>query len=117
MDRQADGRPLPHERLDAFQVSLQLVSLVSNLTPCRGASDAFDQLRRASTSIALNIAEGVGKHGRDRVRFYEIARGSALECAAALRVLQIQRALSLDAHEAGHAFCERLYAMLTRMVR
>ena len=55
--------------------------------------------------------------GRDRMRFYEIARGSTLECAAALRVLQVQRALSLDAHEAGHDFCERLYAMLTRMVR
>jgi len=83
MDRQAQGRPLPHERLDVFQVSLQLVSLVSNLTPRRGASDTLDQLRRASTSIALNIAEGVGKHGRDRMRFYEIARGSTLECAAA----------------------------------
>jgi four helix bundle protein len=66
--------------------------------------------------VALNIAEG-GKHGRDRMRFYEIARGSTLECVAALSVLQLQRALSLDAHEAGHAFCERLYAMLTRMVR
>jgi len=117
MADQKERRPLPHERLDVFQVALQLVALVSALPPSRGASDTFDQLRRASTSIVLNIAEGVGKQGRDRTRFYEIARGSALECAAALSVLRLQRALTLDAHDRGHDFCERIYAMLTRLVR
>ena len=118
MAERTERRPLPHERLDAFQVALQLVALVSALPPSRGASDTFDQLRRASTSIVLNIAEGVGKQGRDRTRFYEIARGSALECAVApASVLRLQRALTLDAHDRGHDFCERVYAMLTRLVR
>lgn len=44
---------------------------------------ARDRLDRASTSIVLNIAEGNGKRSRpSRCRSLDVARGSALECAA-----------------------------------
>ncbi|QQO52123.1 MAG: four helix bundle protein [Thiohalocapsa sp. PB-PSB1] len=44
--------------------------------------------RRASQAIALNIAAGNGKAtSGDRRRSFEIARGSALECAAIQDVL------------------------------
>ena len=47
-----------------------------------------DQLKRAAISIPLNMAEGSGKYTlADRKRFYRIARGSALECAAICDVL------------------------------
>lgn len=53
----------------------------------RGAS-VRDQLDRASTSIPLNIAEGNGKFtSADRCRFFDNARGSALESAACLDVM------------------------------
>jgi four helix bundle protein len=40
-----------------------------------------DQLHRASWSIAANLAEGYGKSSvADRLRYYEIALGSAREC-------------------------------------
>jgi four helix bundle protein len=53
----------------------------------KGQRNAKDQLLhaswRASQAIALNIAEGNGKAtSGDRRRYFEIARGSALECAA-----------------------------------
>jgi four helix bundle protein len=52
---------------------------------------AKDQLDRTSTSIPLNIAEGDGKFsGRDRARFFETARRSALECAACLDALVVR---------------------------
>ena len=48
---------------------------------------ARDQWLRASQSIPLNIAEGNGKTAEaDRRRYFEIARGSALECAAKMLI-------------------------------
>lgn len=39
-----------------------------------------NQLRRASTSVAANIAEGFGRRtGTDRAHFYDMARGSLAE--------------------------------------
>ena len=41
------------------------------------------QLSRASSSIALNLAEGAGRFSnKDRARFYQIAFGSLRECQA-----------------------------------
>ena len=42
-----------------------------------------DQLRRAASSVALNLSEGTGKRtGKDRGRFFLIAMGSIRECQA-----------------------------------
>lgn len=44
-----------------------------------------DQMLRASSSIALNLAEGSGRYTkRDQVKFYQIALGSLRECQAVL---------------------------------
>ena len=78
-----------HEKLNAYQVSLAFNEWVGEfLSTVSAKSAAKDQLDRAATSISLNIAEGNGKFfRRDRARFFDIARGSALECAASLDVL------------------------------
>ena len=45
-----------------------------------------DQLERAATSVALNIAEAGGRAGRDSVRVLRIAAGECREVRAALTV-------------------------------
>jgi four helix bundle protein len=117
-DQRALGpQSLPHERLDAYQAAIQLVEVAARVGVVRGAADVIDQLRRSTASVALNCAEACGKHGKDRMRYFEIARGSALESAAALRVLLALRAIGEADHQQGHHLCERLYAMLTRLAR
>ena len=72
-------------KLEVYQFAvrrLPLAAQIAEALPQRHASLA-DQLRRASLSIPLNIAEGSGKTtGADQRRFYAMARGSAMECAA-----------------------------------
>ncbi len=51
------------------------------------------QILRASSSIALNIAEGSGKRTpKDQIRFYSNALGSLRECQATLELEDIQHA-------------------------
>ena len=73
-----------HEKLAVYQRSLEFIEFTNKVFKLNTARiSSHDQLDRTSTSIPLNIAEGTGKYtGRDKCRFYDIARGSALECAA-----------------------------------
>jgi four helix bundle protein len=68
--------------------------LLSNIT---AKAAVKDQLDRASTRLPLNVAEGNGKLSTsDRARFLEIARGSALECAACLDILAIRKLVTAE---------------------
>ncbi len=50
-----------------------------------------EQLLRASSSIALNLAEGRGKSSiKDQARFFQIAFGSLRECQAILILANLQ---------------------------
>ena len=74
------------------------------------------QLDRASTSIPLNIAEGNGKYtAPDRCRYFDIARGSALECAACLDVLVAKKRLAQA--DQGKEILVRIVSMLVGLVR
>jgi len=86
-----------HEKLDVYQEAIAFCGWVGAFIAAISAKAAAkDQLDRASTSIPLNIAEGNGKFSaKDRARFLEMARGSALECAACLDVL-LERKLASE---------------------
>ena len=74
-----------HEKLDVYRCALELYATLAPAITAfpRGHGAIVDQLRRALLSIPLNIAEACGKTTvSDRQRFFAIARGSAMECAA-----------------------------------
>jgi four helix bundle protein len=115
-----DRSPLDFERLDVYRCAIDFLALAVRVTSRmpRGQADLRDQLRRASTSIPLNIAEASGKTGTaDRARFHAIARGSALECAAILDVLLLFGAAMADDVEQGKTLLSRVVAMLSKMCR
>src|SRR5437764_13091040 len=82
-----------HEKLDVYQEAIAFCGWVGEfLAAISLKAAAKEQLDRASTSIPLNIAEGNGKFSfKDRARFFEMARGSALECAECLDVLLVRK--------------------------
>ena len=84
---------LSHEKLDVYQRSIEFLAAALQIaeTIPRGQAALADQLRRAATSIPLNIAEGSGRSSgsADRSRFRGIARGSAMECGAILDVIRL----------------------------
>ena len=72
----------------AYDVSIQLIEQLAVVVAQLEERDAdlADQMRRAATSVSLNLGEGAGcSAGRRRVH-YEIAHGSAREVKACLDV-------------------------------
>jgi four helix bundle protein len=78
--------PEENNMLVAYDVALDLVRalrpVVAQLRRC--SPEAADQVERAASSIVLNLAEGVRRHGRDPRRFFDMAHGSAGEIRGAL---------------------------------
>jgi four helix bundle protein len=108
---------LPHDRLDAYTVAVDLARFVRALPARAGEAPLYSQLRRAADSVALNVAEGASRAGRDRQAHFLIARGSAAECAAALDILGITGAISQEQRWRGRECVARLVAMLTKLGR
>src|SRR6266850_3547266 len=108
-----------HEKLDVYREAIAFCAWTGDLLNSISAKAAAkDQLDRASTSIPLNIAEGNGKFSaKDRARFLEIARGSALECAAALDVLVARKLAVLGQIESAKENLVRIVQMLMGMLR
>ena len=106
-----------HEKLDVYQESIRFVSWGDELLEKVPKSLAVhNQLDRASTSIPLNIAEGNGKYtAADRCRFFDIARGSALECAACLDVLAAKK--RIEQTDTGKTMLVRLVSMLVGLIQ
>ena len=86
----------------ALQIMNTVLELVREMRPVLGAvakhdADLARQMRRALTSIPLNIAEGEGrKNGHGRQRF-ETAMGSANEVSACLRTADALGYVEADA--------------------
>ena len=63
------------DRLDVYRVAVQFCAVVSRLrvTP----ASLRDQIDRASASVVLTLAEGVGRvSGPDRAHFFAMARSA-----------------------------------------
>ena len=99
-----------HERLDVYRLSIDYVAFSYRIArSLSGVSrPARDQWLRAAQSIPLNIAEGNGKQSlKDKNRFFEIARGSALECASIHDVLRVCDAIDEESNLRGKSDLKR----------
>ncbi len=109
-----------HERLDVYRLSIDYVAFSCRLAKSLASVNrpARDQWLRAAQSIPLNISEGNGKQSlKDKNRFFEIARGSALECASIHDVLCVCDAINYESNLRGKTDLKRIVSMLTRLIQ
>ena len=108
-----------HERLEVYRESIAFIGWLSALMEhAVRTGDVRDQLDRASTSIPLNIAEGNGKYTlKDRCRFFDIAHGSALECAAGLDILVAKAKVAPEQIRPGKERLQKIVRMLMGLIK
>ena len=87
-----------------YQIAVEFYHLAASLNVKRHLKD---QLNRASSSIALNLAEGAGRFGRrDQKKYFNIAFASLRECQAILDIERINEAKVVNCADklAAHIF-------------
>ena len=96
-----------HEKLDAYGIAIDFVvaaeAIAEGATRGKGHADLASQLRRASTSIVLNLAEGAGEYApQEKARIYRLSKRSATECAA---LIEVYRRLGLVQSDSADKAC------------
>ena len=99
-----------------FRVQQVALALTPEVISLCGALpvELRSQVRRAMVSVALNIAEGGGRAGRDRQHHVPIAYASAREVSAGLEIGAAITGMDVGAAEAK---LDRVRAMRWRLSR
>lgn len=107
------------EKLEVYQKSKVFHQQIGNyLSQTKLSSSERDQLKRASMSIVLNIAEGSGRFTKpDKRNFYIIARGSVFESVAILELLLEQNTIDEQQHQKFYLQAEELSKMLFALIK
>jgi four helix bundle protein len=110
----------PPRSTPPFEVLDLAIHAIEVLRPIVGEVRRYDrdlaeQLRRALSSIALNVAEGNRSQGGLRVARFSTAAGSTYESRAALRVAVAWRYVEANEIEEGENLLDRISAMLFRL--
>jgi four helix bundle protein len=103
-------------RLDVFRVGVEFQGLAAAIASARRLGAIRDPLDRASVSIVLNSAEGSGRFTpAEKAHFDLVARGSAMECLAALTLVEARGLVSHQLYRRSRALLTRIIAMLARL--
>jgi four helix bundle protein len=108
------------EKLDVYKKAKVFNTIAYNYVIKGNGLDRTvkDQLRRASFSIMLNIAEGSRRFSRlDRRNFYVIARGSVFECVAIFDFLKEEKIITEELHNDFYSKSEELSKMIYTMIK
>jgi four helix bundle protein len=108
-----------HEKLRVYQEALAFASWTEKILERANKSSSLrEQLDRARTSILLNIAEGNGRFtAADRCHFFDMARGSSLECAACLDLLAVKSVIDPKELAHGKGMLGKIVSMLVGLIR
>ena len=108
------------ERLEVYNKAHTLTLKILRILYRQKDIDPYmkDQLKRASLSVVLNIAEGTGRvSGADKKHFYTIARGSVFECVSIVSVLYDLEILNKGQYDQLYSGYEEISKMLLSLFR
>ena len=108
-----------HEKLEVYQRTLAFVSRVEALiAESQAAGAVLDHLDRAAESIAENIVNGNSQWSPEaKCRYFGIAYGSSLECAACLDVLRVKNMITDERCDQEKAELRVIVRMLIGLIR
>jgi four helix bundle protein len=108
------------EKLEVWKKSVDLCEELLILSDRIGQSDRYslgEQIRRAAISVSNNIAEGGGRRNKkEKVYFYNIARGSIYEIANLLEICKRRRHLGKEGHMSFYQKAEEIAKMLSGLI-
>lgn len=106
------------EELNVYKDGLIFVDSIYNLTQAFPKDELFgltNQLRRASVSIVLNIAEGTSRTKKDFRHFLSMSRGSCYECVAILSISFNRKYLNQKDFDLHYDWCNKLARMISAL--
>lgn len=111
---------LKHKQLEVWKQSIKLINEIYKITSVLPPDEKFglvSQLRRASVSVAANLAEGSArKSGADRARFYEISRSSVVEIDTHIEICIQLTFLDKNSIADLEPLIRHVYSMITKMI-
>jgi len=107
------GLALGHEKLRVYQRGLDYASWThAALTTIEHTAAVLDHWDRAAESIVENLANGNSRHAAaDRNRYFDVAFGSALECAACLDICVCKKLITIERQAEGKASLQEIVRM------
>jgi len=107
------------ENLDVYKKAKELNKEILRFLKENKQIDSYlrDQLRRASISMVINIAEGSGKFSKaDKKNFYITSRGSVYECVSLFEIIREENQISEDLFKYFYLKFETISKMLLGLV-
>ena len=111
-------RDFNFEKLTVYQKALDLANHIYKVTkdwPREYSFSLADQLRRASLSVVLNIAEGASRTKLEFKRFITISRSSCHECIPIFEIAYKQGIIDLKRKEEWREEIISLSKMLSKL--
>jgi four helix bundle protein len=102
---------------EVLKISLQWITELKSLIEKIEVRDRSlaEQLRRAGSSVPLNISEGAKREKKDRLYSFRIAAGSASEAQTALAIAKAWGYISQQEYSLPNATGDRILAILWRL--
>jgi four helix bundle protein len=109
------------EKFDIYQRSIKFANSIYNITKKYPKSEQFSlisQLKRASLSISLNLAEGFCNHYKnEKIHYYRIAKGSIHECIPGLSISETQEFINKKEYQILYDECFELSRMISGLIK